>query len=1065
MASPRVLFRHGSPCPDAVPALRPAVRRVRRGGLARLGSFLLAALLLAPLAACGGTIGVATTSAVAQDAGRATASTGDGAYAPEMALDGDMTTRWSSTFEDNQWWRVDFEVPRMLSGLTIHWETAFGERFNIEVAGPDGVFQKVYETEEGDGNRDIIHFAPRMVSTVKFNGVQRGTGWGFSFFEIDWHDGTQPHALSASTQRPDAAADLAMDGDLSSAWHSDATETADLTAQFSRSWDIGGLLLNWGADYARSYVVEGSEDSATWHTLYETTEGNGGKDWIYFAPIQARQVRIRCRESATGNGFALSEIELKGAEEKATPIKIYQALAKDAAPGLYPLWLRRLQEFWTVIGVPGDDEEALLSEHGSIEPYKQAFTVMPILLRDASALTYADCLVTQDLAESTLPLPGVSWRHADVNLDIRALAFGDPGASWSSVRYRVTNPGPESRAVSLALAILPVQVNPAWQRGGHSPIHELGFGPSGAAGAAGAMTVTINGAPRIFSPTPPSRQGAAGQREGGIVSFLARGEVPSSPTSRDNDGLASGALVYDLDVPPGASREVVLFYPMHGGNRLPTQAVGANPSTTFSAIEARERRRWSQLLNRFAITTPEPRLTEVMRSNIAYILINKDGPWIKPGARNYNHSWVRDGAMTCVALLRMGLPTQVRPWLDAVSPHVWEKGMVPYIFFEGGNPVGFDEANHSGEGKEFDSQGQFAFAVRQFYDYTGDRALLTRLYPKVLAAMRFQADLRRQRLTDEYRNDPAKRAYLGILPLSNSHEGYYPAMHSYWDDFWGLRGLKDAVHLAQVMGKDEDERWLSEELESFRSAVLASIKTVIAERGIDYIPGCVEKADFDPTSTSIAVMVTGDADQLPQDLLEKMYTRYFEEFTNGMTPGRERTFTPYEVRTAEAFVRMGQRDRALTMLRYLARDSVRPHGWNHMAEVVHARPRAPSYIGDMPHTWVGSGFISAVRSLFAYEQNDRLHVAAGFPLSWFDAGVSVQKLPTIYGLLDITITPVATGHEIVLGGRIRPPDGIELPLPRELADRTVLVDGTAVPTPGGRIRLETTPARILVRNP
>ena len=59
--------------------------------------------------------------------------------------------------------------------------------------------------------------------------------------------------------------------------------------------------------------------------------------------VNAKFLRLKCSRSGTSRGFSLAEIELKGSEEKATPIKVYQALALDAPPGFYPTWLRREQ--------------------------------------------------------------------------------------------------------------------------------------------------------------------------------------------------------------------------------------------------------------------------------------------------------------------------------------------------------------------------------------------------------------------------------------------------------------------------------------------------------------------------------------------------------------------------------------------------------------------------------------------------------------------------------------------------------------------------------------------------
>ena len=68
--------------------------------------------------------------------------------------------------------------------------------------------------------------------------------------------------------------------------------------------------------------------------------------------------------------------------------------------------------------------------------------------------------------------------------------------------------------------------------------------------------------------------------------------------------------------------------------------------------------------------------------------------------------------------------------------------------------------------------------------------------------MRYLETLRAKRLTDAY-TAPGKRAFYGLLPESVSHEGYASRpVHAYWDDFFALRGLKDAVVLAQAVGED-----------------------------------------------------------------------------------------------------------------------------------------------------------------------------------------------------------------------------------------------------------------------
>src|SRR3546814_4589900 len=102
------------------------------------------------------------------------------------------------------------------------------------------------------------------------------------------------------------------------------------------------------------------------------------------------------------------------------------------------------------------------------------------------------------------------------------------------------------------------------------------------------------------------------------------------------------------------------------------------------------------------------------------------------------------------------------------------------------------------------------------------------------------------------------------MPASISHECYSAKpMHSYWDDFWALRGYKDAVEVAKVLGKDDEARRMAASRDQFRKDLYASIRVATQAHGIDFIPGAAELGAFDPTSTTIALAPGGEQGRLP----------------------------------------------------------------------------------------------------------------------------------------------------------------------------------------------------------
>ena len=156
-------------------------------------------------------------------------------------------------------------------------------------------------------------------------------------------------------------------------------------------------------------------------------------------------------------------------------------------------------------------------------------------------------------------------------------------------------------------------------------------------------------------------------------------------------------------------------------------------------------------------------------------------------------------------------------------------------------------------------------------------------------------------------------------------------------------------------------------------------------------------------------------------------------------------YPPYELRTVGSFVRMGERTRAHAVLAALMADR-RPPEWNQWAEVVYRDPKTPRFIGDMPHTWVGSDFVRSALDMFAYdrESDSALVVGAGVPAAWVTSapGVVVQGLHTAFGTLDLTMRAQGNRVRATIGGAMRvPPGGIVVRSPLGGPRRGATVDG------------------------
>ena len=122
---------------------------------------------------------------------------------------------------------------------------------------------------------------------------------------------------------------------------------------------------------------------------------------------------------------------------------------------------------------------------------------------------------------------------------------------------------------------------------------------------------------------------------------------------------------------------------------------------------------WEEKLNKIKVNIPDKDLVQTMKANLAYIFLNMDGPAIQPGSRAYEAAWIRDGAMTSSALLRMGYLQEVKDYLHWYSTYLYKEGRVPAIVI-----IGRNEINPV---KEFDSQGEIIYALLQYYYFSQDK--------------------------------------------------------------------------------------------------------------------------------------------------------------------------------------------------------------------------------------------------------------------------------------------------------------------------------------------------------
>jgi hypothetical protein len=936
-----------------------------------------------------------------------------------MAMDGKMDTRWASDADDNQWLQIDFNTPTELVGLRLHWETAYGRDYEIEVLGPDGKWQSVSKVQFGDGGVDEIYFGLHKTKAVRFVGHKRGTGWGYSIWEIEIL-GPQDRILAqANSSAQGTSAEAVLDGKSDTYWQSapDAGENAVLELDFPRKFGIGGLQIKWAQQHSPACKIEAlSEDSNQWQTIMNKKAADSNMEDLFFTAVHTKKMRF-VFDTNSAQSVRVADIQIKDTSEAWTPVRHFEMLAQRLPDGFFPGWLRRQQAFWTVTGLPGSFYESLLDEYGGVESGLRNFSVIPVLLIDGKMFSAKNFELNQSLANDWAPIPTVKWQGNEIILNITANTI-EPDTTL--VLYTLKNTSHNPRDISLLLAARPLQINPPWQFGGYSTIKQAQWQNNGNALILNEMqALSLYPKPSFLSLY--SQQPTADSID--ITERLADNRTDGNSVS-STEGIISAGARYDYHLAGGETKTILAVFPNTDKANI---SVSGNCEDLFNSEMKKSLKSWQQLTGDWDINIPDKKLVNIIRSNLAYLLINADGPATQPGSRNYSNSWIRDGSVSAAAMMRFGLTDFGKKYLQWFTGLVKDDGFVPFIVeTKTGNPVGF--ANTWGE---YDSFGEYAFLVRQVTEITDDNEIAKQCWPKLKAAMKYMENLRNQRLTEKYKGTE----YEGILPQSNSHEGYFPAKHSYWDDFFALRGLADAQVIALRLGNKEDAIWLAGLEKDLRKSLLESMDRVRRRDNLKTLPACAELGDFDPTSTSVGIMIDDDRDTLAADALKATYDRYVDESSKraAQPVGKRSSYTPYEVRNIGALIRMGRFEDARMLLDFFVQDGVRPAAWNHLAEVVHGDLRTPSYIGDMPHTWVGAELINSIRDMLVYEDRGRLVLAAAIPDNWFDKGISVRNLQTLYGPISYNIKRDQSGKVILnLKCSRQPPNGFVVPAGTEL---------------------------------
>jgi hypothetical protein len=289
---------------------------------------------------------------------------------------------------------------------------------------------------------------------------------------------------------------------------------------------------------------------------------------------------------------------------------------------------------------------------------------------------------------------------------------------------------------------------------------------------------------------------------------------------------------------------------------------------------------------------------------------------------------------------------------------------------------------------EWDSNGQVLWIMERYLRLSGDypnNRWLRSIYKGVQWIKHKRCD----------RDQPVPHA--GLFPAGFSAEHLGPNDYYYWDDFWGLAGLKAAGRIVenQSMKRRQD---IAAEEKDFEGCIFESIQNIPAHRSQGGIPATpYRRMDAGAIGSMVAdypLQLTAVMDERIRHTMEFLIYNCFYQgaFFQDMIHSGINIYLTLAI--AQTLLR--REDARYREMIQVAADLASATGqW---PEAVHPQTKG-GCMGDGQHGWAAAEWIMMIRNLFVREEGDSLVLGAGIFPEWLkpEKTVGFGPTPTPYG--------------------------------------------------------------------
>ncbi|MBI4670091.1 MAG: hypothetical protein HY741_00265 [Chloroflexi bacterium] len=673
------------------------------------------------------------------------------------------------------------------------------------------------------------------------------------------------------------------------------------------------------------------------------------------------------------------------------------------ARALNPVFLNTAYRNWTTIGNPESKLEAVVDPRGLVtpQPNGDGWSLDAWLRVDAEIFFPSrldESSITQKPFEN-LPLVQTQYEPARLRLNQEAFAVQDnDGNDWLIAAYSIENPRGDARTATLFLSLRP-------------------FNPEGAAlvdhpewrAAKDSTELWVND--ELAALLPPPNAFASSNAEAGDVAFQLDA-LNGASSIADRTGLATAAAAYELDLRAHTQRVVTVALPMSRTRASNAQAAQWTKPDALPQLKRDFRNRWRTLLAQaMTIRVPDDAIQNAFDANKAFLLLFHDGDSITAGPFLYHEFWFRDAAYMLNALSQLGYHAQVKQVLEKYPRRLRKDG---YMLAQDG---------------EWDANGQALWTLEQHTRLSGDFEVLHDQYWNLLNAAHW-IDAARQKTKQNGERVPE----YGLLPAGMSAEHLGPNDFYFWDDWWGLAGLRAAVLAAKLFNSPDDQAKLQKAYDAFLHDLNSALQHAAHTNDAAWMPASpyrrADSAMVSNLAASYPLQLVPPNDVRITATIDELKRRAFVDgaFFHHVGHGGFGTYLALHIAGSEIFQRKPE---AWNAMRFLLKHASPTWTWG---EAIHPNTRRGGH-GDGHHGWMAADLISFIRNALLFEENDHLVLTPALPDEWVfeTASIKVERAATYFGDVDFTLAFGDRNATLVLKGKWRePPMYIEWNLPMEI---------------------------------